>query len=99
MRKITIRALLLCSLLLVFHTSAAAELQAQEGHLMIPGDTDTALETVDDERFFECTFECDIKKEGKPCKPKGCKCDDKDNKDHKKCSGGWRCKLKLCLKF
>nr|P0CC18.1 RecName: Full=U1-theraphotoxin-Lp1a; Short=U1-TRTX-Lp1a; AltName: Full=Lasiotoxin-1; Short=LpTX1 [Lasiodora parahybana] len=49
--------------------------------------------------FFECTFECDIKKEGKPCKPKGCKCKDKDNKDHKKCSGGWRCKLKLCLKF
>nr|P0DL80.1 RecName: Full=Omega-theraphotoxin-Bs1a; Short=Omega-TRTX-Bs1a; AltName: Full=BsTX1a; AltName: Full=Venom protein 1 [Brachypelma smithi]P61510.1 RecName: Full=Omega-theraphotoxin-Asp1g; Short=Omega-TRTX-Asp1g; AltName: Full=Eurypelma spider toxin 2; Short=ESTx2 [Aphonopelma sp.]AAB32861.1 Protein 1 major isoform=ESTX isoform homolog [Brachypelma smithii=Mexican red knee tarantula, venom, Peptide, 39 aa] [Brachypelma smithi] len=39
--------------------------------------------------IFECVFSCDIEKEGKPCKPKG----------EKKCSGGWKCKIKLCLKI
>nr|P0DQJ3.1 RecName: Full=U1-theraphotoxin-Agm1a; Short=U1-TRTX-Agm1a [Acanthoscurria gomesiana] len=48
--------------------------------------------------IIECFFSCEIEKdgkskEGKPCKPKGDK--DKD----KKCSGGWRCKIKMCLKI
>nr|P0DL81.1 RecName: Full=Omega-theraphotoxin-Asp1a; Short=Omega-TRTX-Asp1a; AltName: Full=Peptide 6-6 [Aphonopelma sp.] len=38
--------------------------------------------------LFECVLSCDIKKNGKPCKPKG----------EKKCSGGWRCKINFCLK-
>nr|P0DMD9.1 RecName: Full=Omega-theraphotoxin-Ba1c; Short=Omega-TRTX-Ba1c; AltName: Full=Venom peptide Ba3; Flags: Precursor [Brachypelma ruhnaui]AHB33348.1 toxin ba3 precursor [Brachypelma ruhnaui] len=89
MRSLTLAAVLACSLLLVFHTSAAEEHEAQEGYLMNPGDTDTALATVDDERILECVFSCDIEKEGKPCKPKG----------EKKCTGGWKCKIKLCLKI
>nr|BAL72773.1 toxin-like peptide [Grammostola rosea] len=93
MRSLTLAVILACSLLLVFHT-AAEELEAQEDHLMIPSDTDSTLETLDDERIFECVMACDIEKDGeyvnnnKPCKPK----------KEQKCTGGWRCKLKLCLK-
>nr|BAN13531.1 GTx4-1 [Grammostola rosea] len=92
MRSLTLAAILACSLLLVFHT-AAEKLEAQEDHLMIPSDTDSALETLDDERIFECVMACDIEKdpdvyEGKPCKPK----------KNKECKGGWRCKFKMCMK-
>nr|B1P1A6.1 RecName: Full=U3-theraphotoxin-Cg1a; Short=U3-TRTX-Cg1a; AltName: Full=Jingzhaotoxin-8; Short=JZTX-8; AltName: Full=Jingzhaotoxin-VIII; Short=JZTX-VIII; AltName: Full=Peptide F7-12.17; Flags: Precursor [Chilobrachys guangxiensis]ABY71656.1 cystine knot toxin [Chilobrachys guangxiensis] len=82
MRTFTLIAILTCAVLVIFHAAAAEELEAQD---VIETE---ALATLDEERLFECSFSCDIKKNGKPCKGSG----------EKKCSGGWRCKMNFCVK-
>uniref|UniRef100_A0A482ZA35 Omega-Theraphotoxin-Sfo1d_1 n=1 Tax=Selenotholus foelschei TaxID=1905327 RepID=A0A482ZA35_9ARAC len=69
--------------LLVIYHAAAAE--ELEAKDVIES---KALATLDEERF-ECVLKCDIKYNGKNCKGKG----------ENKCSGGWRCRFKLCLKI
>nr|ABY77725.1 HWTX-IIa precursor [Cyriopagopus schmidti] len=83
--KVTLIAILTCAAVLVLHTTAAEELEA-ESQLMEVGMPDTELAAVDEERPFECSFSCEIEKEGdKPCKKK-------------KCKGGWKCKFNMCVK-
>nr|D2Y204.1 RecName: Full=U4-theraphotoxin-Hhn1a; Short=U4-TRTX-Hhn1a; AltName: Full=Hainantoxin-II; Short=HNTX-II; AltName: Full=Peptide F8-20.15; Flags: Precursor [Haplopelma hainanum]ADB56697.1 HNTX-II precursor [Haplopelma hainanum]ADB56881.1 HNTX-II precursor [Haplopelma hainanum] len=83
--KVTLIAILTCAAVLVLHTTAAEELEA-ESQLMEVGMPDTELAAVDEERLFECSVSCEIEKEGnKDCKKK-------------KCKGGWKCKFNMCVK-
>uniref|UniRef100_A0A4Q8K2R0 U41-Liphistoxin-Lth1b_1 n=1 Tax=Liphistius thaleban TaxID=1905330 RepID=A0A4Q8K2R0_9ARAC len=85
--KVTLIAILTCAAVLVLHTTAAEELEAQS-QLMEVGVPDTELVALDEERLFECSISCEISKEGngKQCKPK-------------KCKGGWKCKFNMCIKM
>nr|ABY77731.1 HWTX-VIIc precursor [Cyriopagopus schmidti] len=82
--KVTLIAILTCAAVLVLHTTAAEELEA-ESQLMEVGMPDTELAAVDEERLFECSISCEIEKKGESCKPKECK-------------GGWKCKFNMCVK-
>uniref|UniRef100_A0A482ZAY8 Omega-Theraphotoxin-Sfo1b_3 n=1 Tax=Selenotholus foelschei TaxID=1905327 RepID=A0A482ZAY8_9ARAC len=86
MKTFTLIAILTCAVLVIFQAAAAEELEVQD--VIQPEDALTGLATLEEDRIFECSFSCDIKKNGKPCKGSG----------EKKCSGGWRCKMNFCVK-
>uniref|UniRef100_A0A482ZHH6 U7-Theraphotoxin-Sfo1b_1 n=1 Tax=Selenotholus foelschei TaxID=1905327 RepID=A0A482ZHH6_9ARAC len=60
MKTFTLIAILTCAVLVIFQAAAAEELEVQD--VIQPEDALTGLATLEEDRIFECSFSCDIKR-------------------------------------